>query len=253
MNKEAKVGLGVILVLAVLFVTTVGWRLYHSRTAEPALPAEGTASQKAESAGNAGNGAAAVSENAALAGGRPRVIAATNSSARSPQGAPSEDDLWNTGGGAQKNRVSDSGNSEPNRKPSYMPDLRRRAVPEQHDRYENADSRPPVREREQGSIFGDETKRDAAAYDDAPGRGRKSDAAATAGRTYTVAEGETLFDIARTELGKAARWVEIYDLNADALGSNIDNLRAGTQIVLPGDDGRQTDPLTRRAAAEYRK
>jgi nucleoid-associated protein YgaU len=63
------------------------------------------------------------------------------------------------------------------------------------------------------------------------------------GPTYTVEEGDTLFDIARHELGKAGRWVEIYDLNRDQLGQDFDHLQPGTVLVLPGaDDPRTTQP-----------
>ena len=53
------------------------------------------------------------------------------------------------------------------------------------------------------------------------------------GRTYEVQEGDTLFDIARHELGKGSRWAEIYDLNRDALGKDFDYLTPGMQLVLP--------------------
>lgn len=52
---------------------------------------------------------------------------------------------------------------------------------------------------------------------------------------YTVAEGDTLFDIARHELGKASRWLEIYELNRDQLGDDFTRLAPGTQLTLPGD------------------
>ncbi len=67
-------------------------------------------------------------------------------------------------------------------------------------------------------------------------RNSSASVAAEAKRTYTVAEGDSLFDIARCELGKASRWVEIYDLNTDVIGKDIDCLAPGTQIVLPNDD-----------------
>ncbi|MBN1396085.1 MAG: LysM peptidoglycan-binding domain-containing protein [Pirellulales bacterium] len=57
------------------------------------------------------------------------------------------------------------------------------------------------------------------------------------GRTYTVAEGDTLFEIARYELGKAARWVEIYELNRDVLGKDFNYITPGTKLYLP-DSGR---------------
>jgi nucleoid-associated protein YgaU len=56
------------------------------------------------------------------------------------------------------------------------------------------------------------------------------------GRTYVVQEGDTLFDIARYELGKASRWAEIYELNRDALGKEYDYLTPGMQLALPAKD-----------------
>ncbi len=52
-------------------------------------------------------------------------------------------------------------------------------------------------------------------------------------RTYTVQQGETLFDIARQQLGKASRWVEIYQLNRDLLGEKLENFRPGMTLLLP--------------------
>lgn len=70
--------------------------------------------------------------------------------------------------------------------------------------------------------------------------GRPTDATLAGGRpvaaaaaTYTVREGDTLFDIARRQLGKATRWTEVYELNRQTLGDNLENLRPGTQLVLP--------------------
>jgi nucleoid-associated protein YgaU len=53
------------------------------------------------------------------------------------------------------------------------------------------------------------------------------------GRTYTVAEGDTLFIIAKYELGKASRWAEIYELNRDLLGKDYNYLTPGMQLTLP--------------------
>ena len=64
------------------------------------------------------------------------------------------------------------------------------------------------------------------------------------GRTYVVEEGDTLFDIARYELGKASRWVEIYELNRDLLGDDFDYLTSGMELVLP--DSEPADTVTRR-------
>ena len=54
-------------------------------------------------------------------------------------------------------------------------------------------------------------------------------------RTYMVQEGETLFDIARQQLGKASRWVEIYQLNRERLGDKLENFRPGMTLLLPED------------------
>ncbi|HZZ29632.1 MAG TPA: LysM peptidoglycan-binding domain-containing protein [Pirellulales bacterium] len=57
------------------------------------------------------------------------------------------------------------------------------------------------------------------------------------GRVYTIVEGDTLFEIARHELGKPSRWGEIYELNRDALGDDFDYLRPGMQLILPDRPG----------------
>jgi len=71
-----------------------------------------------------------------------------------------------------------------------------------------------------------------------------------AGRIYVVEEGDTLFDIARHELGTPARWVEIFELNADRLSNDFDYIKPGTELVLPADpargDARQRENVTRR-------
>ena|GEM_PF-3559870 len=55
------------------------------------------------------------------------------------------------------------------------------------------------------------------------------------GRNYTVEPGDTLYDIAKYELGNATRWVEIYELNKTRLGDNFDYLTNGMQLTLPDD------------------
>src|SRR5690606_34850617 len=56
-----------------------------------------------------------------------------------------------------------------------------------------------------------------------------------AGRSYVVEEGDSLYTIARYELGDAQRWPEIFQLNRAVLSDDIDFLRPGTQLVLPAD------------------
>jgi nucleoid-associated protein YgaU len=59
---------------------------------------------------------------------------------------------------------------------------------------------------------------------------------------YIVNEGDTLFDIARYELGKASRWAEIYDLNREVLGEDFDYLRPGTELVMPAKTAAAAKP-----------
>jgi nucleoid-associated protein YgaU len=71
------------------------------------------------------------------------------------------------------------------------------------------------------------------------------------GQTYTVAEGDTLFNIARYELGKASRWVEIYELNRDVLGKDFNYLTPGTQLAMPG--GEKSDVIAQPPSSTYRR
>jgi nucleoid-associated protein YgaU len=71
------------------------------------------------------------------------------------------------------------------------------------------------------------------------------------GRIYTVAEGDTLFNIARYELGKASRWAEIYEMNRDLLGNDYNYLKPGTQLTLPANE--KTDVLTRQPREVYQR
>ncbi len=72
------------------------------------------------------------------------------------------------------------------------------------------------------------------------------------GRSYEVQEGDTLFDIARNELGKATRWAEIYELNRDALGKDFDYLTPGMLLILPPKDApAPIDKTTRRPGSAY--
>jgi nucleoid-associated protein YgaU len=66
-----------------------------------------------------------------------------------------------------------------------------------------------------------------------------SAAAGLGGRVYVVEEGDTIYDIARYELGKASRWAEIIELNRDVLGNDIHYLKPGARLILPA---RHADP-----------
>lgn len=71
------------------------------------------------------------------------------------------------------------------------------------------------------------------------------------GRSYTVGEGDTLFSIARYELGKASRWAEIYEINRDVLGKDFNYLTPGTQLALPINE--KSDVIARPPGTGYRR
>lgn len=64
------------------------------------------------------------------------------------------------------------------------------------------------------------------------------------GRTYVVQQGDTLYDIARYELGEANRWYEIRQLNRDVLGEEADHLRPGVELRLPATEVASRAPAT---------
>ncbi len=56
---------------------------------------------------------------------------------------------------------------------------------------------------------------------------------AVAYRSYTVKKGDTLYGIARTQLGDEDRWREIYNLNKTTIGSNPHLIYPGQVLRLP--------------------
>ena len=54
-----------------------------------------------------------------------------------------------------------------------------------------------------------------------------------AARTYTVADGDSLWKIAKKELGAGTRWTELYDKNRAVIGDNPDRLKPGQVLTLP--------------------
>ena len=61
----------------------------------------------------------------------------------------------------------------------------------------------------------------------------KGEAAKPQGRVYTVKAGDSLWRIARDQLGDASRHLELAKLNEAALGGDPDNLKPGQTIILP--------------------
>jgi nucleoid-associated protein YgaU len=61
-------------------------------------------------------------------------------------------------------------------------------------------------------------------------RGGKSQ---TTTKTYTVKAGDTLSDIAQSEMGDANRWPELYKANKEAVGDNPDMIHPGLELTIP--------------------
>jgi len=71
-------------------------------------------------------------------------------------------------------------------------------------------------------------------------------------RIYVVREGDTLYDIARIELGRGGRWAEIYERNRDTVRNQFDALTPGTKLVLPGG-GAGAGGITRRPGSGFNR
>jgi nucleoid-associated protein YgaU len=67
-------------------------------------------------------------------------------------------------------------------------------------------------------------------------------------RVYVVQPGDTIYDIAHSELGHAIRWNEIYQLNRDVLGQQANYITPGMRLLLPQESGGP-GALTQRPAA----
>lgn len=52
-------------------------------------------------------------------------------------------------------------------------------------------------------------------------------------KVYTVKSGDTLYAIAKTELGDGTRWREIYNLNVMAIGPDPNLILPGQALVMP--------------------
>ena len=51
-------------------------------------------------------------------------------------------------------------------------------------------------------------------------------------KEYVVKKGDSLWKIAKTQLGDGHRWKYLYDLNKDKI-KNPDKLKAGTRLIIP--------------------
>ena len=74
--------------------------------------------------------------------------------------------------------------------------------------------------------------------------------------TYVSTQGDTLYDIARQELGDGNLWPQIYDLNRKLLGNDLDYLAPGTQLVMPSlptNPARPAAQLSRQPGGAARR
>ena len=56
-------------------------------------------------------------------------------------------------------------------------------------------------------------------------------------KTYTVAPGDTLWAIAKKQLGAGNRWPEIYEKNRATIGDNPDRIKPGQVLTIPDAPG----------------
>ncbi len=63
-------------------------------------------------------------------------------------------------------------------------------------------------------------------------------------KVYVVEEGDTLFKIAKDQLGSPSKWGQVYQLNRDVL-RDYDYLKPGTELLLPTGETR-SDPIARQ-------
>ena len=64
-------------------------------------------------------------------------------------------------------------------------------------------------------------------------RGERGGQDSSSTRTYIVKSGDTLSDIAQSEMGDAKRWPELYEANKDAVGKNPDLIHPGLELKIP--------------------
>ena len=55
----------------------------------------------------------------------------------------------------------------------------------------------------------------------------------TTTKTYTVKSGDTLSDIAESEMGDANRWPELYAANKEAVGDDPNMIHPGLELRIP--------------------
>lgn len=210
MEKEVKVGLTIIFVLLITFVGVLTKKMYSSHAAAHSLTVSEENLDETMAAGETITEKFAkmpISKKDIAPASHPTVVAATAVSGKPPLSPTSESDQWNTVSDGPKTISPAEKASALTPPPSFMP------VP--------------------GKNLHTVSRVDNTGYNSSVGADDSTSNRYCAARTYTVAEGDSLYDIARSQLGKAWRWAEIYELNRDVLGNDLDCLTPGVQIVLP--------------------
>jgi nucleoid-associated protein YgaU len=240
MNKEAKIGLTIILVLLITFLAVMARKAYIYYTAEQALatddqnnkegdkestvPATGKEARNSDKIHNA--------RSAPEASSQPRVITAKTASVKPPQSTDKDDDPWNKPPRTLEPNAKNGGSFELAPRNSLLPDRHEEKAEYRYNHNDTIDSSANPEPRGKERIYsgrGTENNND----DGFQRPGRNTSYAIASARTYDAVDGDSLFDIARCKLGDASRWVELYNLNEAVLGKDIDNIAPGTRIALP--------------------
>jgi nucleoid-associated protein YgaU len=323
MNKEAKIGLAVILVLLVTFAAVVAKRVYTSQTDdEPFVEnkksennPEGLASKDKENSIQEDKTKKSIVSNS-----QPTLVAPATIFDKPPMAVVSGDDKLNAASDSDGNNTPSRYASVSESPPSYMPEPPKSEDDDRYNRRKTADGSTSSRPRQRNDLttttepndthrrndsstqssdrYTRNEKSPTSRYNDNsqsvdynetnmksgstagyrssiadryaksastssnstdsveyrnPFRSESTNIASGSGKTYIAAEGDSLFDIARNKLGKASRWAEIYDLNIDVLGKDIDSLTPGTKIVLPDNIAQKDDSFTRRSRVDYQQ
>jgi len=223
LSGKMKCGIGLVLVLFVVFVAAVVIRLKSNPSEAPTMVALGKAAEECSLKEQESKGESKAAEGEST----------LNNLSGPPADRYSAEDmrtkLTPAGGSPTLSPPAPPSFKTPSSKPPFgelpLQEPRAAPVPEPPEKepVEPAGLQLPMEDATQPPA--DEPPKPAAAP-----RGNSSEQPPP--RTYDVSEGETLFDIARRELGKASRWVEIYDLNCMILGERI-HPAPGTQLLLP--------------------
>jgi beta-lactamase regulating signal transducer with metallopeptidase domain len=118
------------------------------------------------------------------------------------------------------------------------------------------DAAKDLSEEEKTQVNGVHLPPSAPAHSPDTGSGARTTDDAT--RTYEVRRGETVYEIARQELGRVSRWREILELNREKLGGDIDAIEPGMKLVMPARDAvvkvqRDSDSPGKDAAPRQEK